>query len=195
MQTIARFLHLLRGVILKIFLKFYSDCRLAVCLIFFHSSSGCRLDCSHSFAFVVNVSFICRSKSFNGLLPTASFLHLQIYKKIKRSKERFVVVQCNPQPIVIRLYKMLIDIWLWEVANVAELSTLFWKDTADRVRVSKWVKVKMCQNEKWKCGQEPIIYILNIYILYRGFRDIRKRKWHILTLTHYDTARVSACSS
>lgn len=80
-QTIARFLHLLRGVILKIFLKFSSDCRLAVCLIFFHSSSGCRLDCSHSFAFVVNVSFICRSKSFNGLLPTASFLHLQTYIK------------------------------------------------------------------------------------------------------------------
>ena len=51
------------------------------CLILFHSSSNCRLDCSHSLAFVVNVSLICRSKSFNGLSPTASFLHLQIYKK------------------------------------------------------------------------------------------------------------------
>ena len=95
-QTIACFLHLLRGVILKIFLKFSSDCRLAVCLIFFHSSSGCRLDCSHSFAFVVNVSFICRSKSFNGLLSTASFLHLQIYKK-KNQKEQGKICSCSMQ--------------------------------------------------------------------------------------------------
>ena len=109
-QTIARFLHLLRGVILKIFLKFSSDCRLAVCLIFFHSSSGCRLaicvilfhsssdchlDCSLSFVFVVNVSLICRSKSFNGLLPTASFLHLQIYKK--KSKEQGQFCSCSMQ--------------------------------------------------------------------------------------------------
>ena len=177
MQTIARFLHLLRGAILKIFLKFSSDCRLAVCLIFFHSSSGCRLDCSHSFAFVVNVSFICRSKSFNGLLPTASFLHLQIYKKkIKRSKERFVVVQCNPQLIVIRLYKMLIDMGLcrsqmWQNFQPYSGKTQQTALGCQNGSRSKCVKMK---NESAVKGLYNI-YIKNIY-LYRSFRDIRKRK-------------------
>ena len=47
---------------------------------------------------------------------------------------------------------------------MAELSTLFWKDTADRVRVSKWVKVKMGQNESAVKGLYNI-YIKNIYFI------------------------------
>ena len=125
-----------------------------------------------------NVSLICRSKSFNGLLSTASFLHLQNYKKqIKRARKSLWLINANHQPFTNRLYKTLINIGLCEVVKRLKLFNLIQEKTQQTVigcqngSRSKWVKMK---NESAVKGLYNI-YIKNIY-LYRGFRDIRKRK-------------------
>ena len=122
-----------------------------------------------------------------GCCPQHRFCICKYTKKIKRSKERFVVVQCNPQPIAIRLYKMLIDIGLrrsqmWQNYQPYSGKTQQTALGCQNGSRSKCVKMK---NESAVKGLYNI-YIKNIY-LYRSFRDIRKRKWHILTLTHFDT--------
>ena len=77
-----------------------------------------------------NVSLICRSKSFNELLPTASFLHLQIYKKqIKRARKSLWLINANHQPFTNRLYKTLINIGLCEVVKRLKLFNLIQEKT------------------------------------------------------------------
>ena len=80
-----------------------------------------------------NVSLICRSKSFNELLPTASFLHLQIYKKqIKRARKSLWLINANHQPFTNCLYKMLINIELCEVVKRLKLFNLIQEKTQQR---------------------------------------------------------------
>ena len=87
------------------------------------------------------------------------------------------MLNANHQPFTNRLYKTLINIGLYEVVKRLKLFNLIREKTQQTVigcqngSRSKWVKMK---NESAVKGLYNI-YIKNIY-LYRGFRDIRKRK-------------------